>query len=57
MTTGELIEKIIYIKRKYDICYPDDNAINLACNVLETFSQSSDIYDILAKDKERNYER
>ena len=54
MTVGALIEELIYLKKKYDIYYPDDNYINLACNVLERMPQQLEIGQLLEKLKEVN---
>lgn len=35
MKIGELVEDLIQLKKDYKIFYPDDNIINLACNILE----------------------
>ena len=51
MTIGTLIEELIYLKRKYDICYPDDNYINSVCNILERMPQNIEIAELL-KSKE-----
>lgn len=37
MKIGSLIEELISLKDNYDIRYPDDNIINIACNILENF--------------------
>ena len=47
MTVGALIDELIYLKKKYDIYYPDDNYINLACNVLERMPQDIEIIELL----------
>jgi hypothetical protein len=52
MTVGTLIEELIYMKKKYDIFYPDDNYINLACNVLEKMPQQLEVGQLLEKLKE-----
>ena len=49
MIVGSLIEELIYIKKKYDICYPDDNYINSACNVLEKMPQNIEISELLER--------
>ena len=48
MTIGELVEELINIKRKYDIGYPDDNAINNACNILDKLPRTKTVYEILS---------
>lgn len=35
MKIGELVEDLIQLKKDYKIFYPDDNIVNLACNILE----------------------
>ena len=35
MKIGELVEDLIRLKKSYGINYPDDNIINLACNIIE----------------------
>ena len=47
MTVGALIDELIYLKKKYDIYYPDDNYINSACNVLERMPQDIEIIELL----------
>ena len=47
MTIGELVEELINIKIKYDIRYPDDNAINHACNILDKFPREKSVYEVL----------
>ena len=49
MTVGTLIEELIYLKKKYDIYYPDDNYINSACNVLEKMPQDIEITELLKR--------
>jgi hypothetical protein len=44
-TIGELIERLIRIKRDYDIYYPDDNIINVACNILERLPREENVYE------------
>lgn len=36
MNLGELVEHLIQLKKTYKIYYPDDNYINLACNIIES---------------------
>lgn len=48
MTIGELVEELINIKRQYDIGYPDDSAINNACNILDKFPREKTVYEILS---------
>lgn len=48
MTIGELVEELINIKRRYDIGYPDDNAINHACNILDKLPRTKSVYEILS---------
>ena len=55
MTVGTLIEKLIYYKRKYEIYYPDDEAINKACNVLERLPYDIDVDDWI--DQQRRKEK
>lgn len=57
MTVGTLIEELIYMKTKYGICYPDDNYINFACNVLERMPQQLDIWELLNRLKEEKNEQ
>ena len=35
MRIGSLVEELIQLKKNYNIAYPDDNIINLACNIIE----------------------
>lgn len=44
-TIGELIERLIQLKNSYDIYYPDDNAINAACNILERLPRTENVSD------------
>lgn len=49
MKIGTLIEELICIKKKYDIYYPDDNYINLACNILEKIPQQLEVNELIEK--------
>lgn len=49
MTVGELVEGLIYLKEKYNISYPDDNYINLACNLLDKQPKDGNISELLEK--------
>ena len=49
MTVSKLIEDLIYIKKKYDIYYPEDDCINSACNVLEKMPQDIEITELLKR--------
>ncbi|MDU7031162.1 MAG: hypothetical protein E6357_26245 [Clostridiales bacterium] len=51
MTVGELVEGLIYMKEKYDIGYPDDDYINLACNLLDKLPKDGNVGVLLAKSK------
>ena len=35
MKIGKLVEELIRLKDDYEINYPDDNIVNLACNIIE----------------------
>jgi len=35
MKLGELVDYLNQLKNNYGIYYPDDNVINLACNIIE----------------------
>lgn len=48
MTVGELVEGLIYMKEKYDIGYPDDDYINLACNLLDKLPKDGNVGVLLA---------
>ena len=45
MKIGEVVESLIQLKRDKDIYYPNDNAINLACNILERLPREKDVYE------------
>ena len=45
MRIGEIVESLIQLKRDKDIYYPNDNAINLACNILERLPREKDVYE------------
>ena len=45
MKIGEIVEDLIQLKRDKDIYYPDDNAINLACNILERLPREKDVHE------------
>ena len=47
MNIGGLVEELIYLKRKYGIGYPNDNAINDACNILSRLPRNCDITEWL----------
>jgi hypothetical protein len=47
MKIGEVIEYLIYIKSKYNVSFPDDNAINDACNVLNRLPRQQEVSDWL----------
>ena len=50
MKIGSLIEELIQLKKSYKIRYPDDESINLACNVLERFqNQQMPVSDAIEK--------
>jgi|GEM_PF-6241772 hypothetical protein len=51
MTVGELVEGLIYMKKKYNIGYPDDSYINSACNLLDRFPKDWNVGELLAKSK------
>jgi hypothetical protein len=44
-TIGELVEKLIRLKKYKEIYYPEDNIINAACNVLEQLPSDKDVYE------------
>lgn len=43
MNIGDVIEEMIYLKSKYGISFPDDNAINDACNILSRLPRKCDV--------------
>lgn len=45
MNIGEVVEYLIYIKSKYNVRFPDDNAINDACNILTRLPKQQDVVD------------
>lgn len=45
MKIGEVTEYLIYIKSKYNINFPDDNAINDACNILTRLPRQQEVAD------------
>ncbi len=45
MSIGDVIEEMICLKSKYGITFPDDNAINDACNILSRLPRKSDVTD------------
>lgn len=45
MKIGEVAEYLIYIKSKYNINFPDDNAINDACNILTRLPRQQEVAD------------
>lgn len=51
MTVGELVEGLIYMKKKYNIVYPDDSYINSACNLLDRLPKDWNVGELLAKSK------
>lgn len=51
MTVGELVEGLIYMKKKYNIVYPDDSYINSACNLLYKLPKDENVGVLLAKSK------
>lgn len=58
MTLGALVENLIWLKKDYDIRYPDDNIINLACNIIEKMPNQqmtvSEIVDKIVAEREAN---
>jgi hypothetical protein len=44
-TIGELVEGLIRLKDDYNIYYPEDNLINLACNIIEQLPREADVQD------------
>ena len=55
MKIGEVIEYLIYIKSKYNVNFPDDNAINDACNVLSRLQRQQEVSDwIILHEKNEN---
>lgn len=42
---GEIVEDLIYLKRKYGISYPNDSAINDACNILNRLPRDKTAVD------------
>ena len=52
MNIGDVIEDMIYLKSKYGISFPDDNAINDACNILARLPRDCEVTDwIVSKDE------
>lgn len=45
MSIGEVVEYLIYIKSKYNVRFPDDNAINDACNILTRLPRQQEVAD------------
>ena len=43
MNIGDVIEEMIYLKSKYGISFPDDNAINDACNILSRLPRKCNV--------------
>jgi hypothetical protein len=50
-TIGELVERLIQLKKDYDIYYPDDNIINVACNILDQLPREMIISDWIQNKK------
>lgn len=58
MTIGALVEDLIYLKNKYNIGYPDDNAINDICNIVEKLpNQQMTVSELINEIKEKNRRR
>lgn len=54
MEIGRLVEDLIQLKRDYNISYPDDNIINLACNIIEKLpDQQMTISEWLDKNRKK----
>ena len=49
MTIGEIVEKLIIIKKEFNIDYPYDIPINNACNILNRLPKDSDVLDWIIK--------
>jgi hypothetical protein len=49
MTIGALVEKLILLKKYKDIYYPEDEIINLACNIIDRLPRDMNVYDWLEK--------
>ena len=47
MTIGELVEELISIKRIYGIHFPDDEAINICCNLLDKLDRNKEVSEVL----------
>ena len=45
MNIGEVVEYLIFIKSKYNVRFPDDNAINDACNILKRLPRQQEVAD------------
>ena len=43
MNIGEVVEYLIYIKSKYSVRFPDDNAISDACNILTRLPRQQEV--------------
>jgi hypothetical protein len=48
---GKLIEDLIRLKKYKEIYYPEDNIINLACNVLERLPRDKDVYEWIEENR------
>jgi len=54
MNIGNVIEDMIYLKNKYGISFPDDNAINDACNILARLPRNCEVVDWIISNERRN---
>lgn len=54
MNIGNVIEDMIYLKNKYGISFPDDNAINDACNILARLPRNCEVADWIISNEQRN---
>lgn len=53
MTIGAVIEGLIDLKRKENIYYPDDIAINNACNILEQLPRTQKVEEWIKNIKDK----
>ena len=51
MNIGEVVEELINIKRKYNIGYPNDEAINNACNILDHLPRHKNVDEWIEENK------
>jgi len=54
MNIGNVIEDMIYLKNKYGISFPDDNAINDACNILARLPRNCEVADWIISNERKD---